>query len=548
MSGNTISHVDSNLFADLCRLQELDLGENTLKMIKGPFSASLQMLKTLILRQNKMDHINKGIFRNLASLQLLNLADNQIVTIKPGAFEGLSNLQSLILGSNKITKETFHKGVFQGASFLEDLELFNNYMSYESSQKLAYPPFYLLKSLKKLQINSQRHDGLQNFPVNFLKGLESIIQIHAGNLAISSLDSETFKYTPTLQELDLSNNNLNSINATLFVPLSNLKELHLNKNGLNSLSFVSQVNFSRLTLLRLAGNQIDIITREQIKALSQLLFLDLRNNPFTCCCSNQDFLRWSPMNPKTQVLHFSDYTCASPPAYKEKKLRTFKTSSCTANHDFILYITNTAAIILLMLVSFCCQWRWHMVYTYHLLLAYFIDKKQKRKGQDMEYNYDAFVSYNTCDEKWVMNYLLPVLENQYSWKLCLHHRDFEPGRFILENIVDNIYSSRKTICVISRHYLESEWCSKEIQVASFRIFDQHKDVLILIFLEDIPCEYLSPYHRMRRLIKKKTYLKWPQEEQEIPLFWHKLNTAMKTGEEKEEEHPIVAGIVSDEIL
>ena len=39
------------------------------------------------------------------------------------------------------------------------------------------------------------------------------------------------------------------------------------------------------------------------------------------------------------------------------------------------------------------------------------------------------------------------------------------GKPIIENITDAIYSSRKTICVISRHYLQSEWCSREIQIA-----------------------------------------------------------------------------------
>lgn len=39
------------------------------------------------------------------------------------------------------------------------------------------------------------------------------------------------------------------------------------------------------------------------------------------------------------------------------------------------------------------------------------------------------------------------------------------GKPIIENITEAIYGSRKTICVISRRYLESEWCSREIQVA-----------------------------------------------------------------------------------
>ncbi|KAJ3587615.1 hypothetical protein NHX12_011212 [Muraenolepis orangiensis] len=34
------------------------------------------------------------------------------------------------------------------------------------------------------------------------------------------------------------------------------------------------------------------------------------------------------------------------------------------------------------------------------------------------------------------------------------------------NITEAIYGSRKTAWVISRHYLENEWCSREIQMAS----------------------------------------------------------------------------------
>ncbi|XP_058029448.1 toll-like receptor 13 [Ahaetulla prasina] len=547
INGNQIAFVSSHNFDHLNNLQELNLGQNFLRTITQPFSGSLNKLEVLVLRQNYLETIEKGVFKNLSSLRFLNLADNRIETIVPGTFEGLSNLQILTLGSNRIGKKPFRGDFFQGASSLADLDLFNNYISYESTKMLANPPFKLLRSLKKLKINSQGGNGLKYFPVNFLDGLESIVQLHAGNLAISSLESETFAFTPTLQELDLSNNELSSLNNTLFHPISKLKELHLKRNRLNSLNFFLNANLSRLTLFRATGNEIGIITEEQLSTLPSLLFLDLRQNYFICTCSNQMFIQWSLQNPKTQVLHFYQYTCTFPQAHKRYLLWAFNTSSCFIDYEFILFIANATAVITLMLASFFYQWKLHIIYMFHLLLAYYIDKKQKRKGQGTGYNYDAFLSYNTHDEKWVVDYLFPVLENQYSWKICLHHRDFEPGRSILENIVDNIYASRKTICIISRHYLESEWCSKEIQVASFRIFDDHKDVLVLIFLEDIPTEYLSPYHRMRKLLKTKTYLKWPEDEQEIPLFWHKLNMAMKTGDGKEDENPVLAGFVPDEI-
>ncbi|XP_006799327.2 toll-like receptor 13 [Neolamprologus brichardi] len=166
-----------------------------------------------------------------------------------------------------------------------------------------------------------------------------------------------------------------------------------------------------------------------------------------------------------------------------------------------------------------------------------IDDPLWRPLQEKEdpHQYDAFISYNTHDEPWVIDTLLPKLEGEQGWRLCLHHRDFEPGKPIIDNITDAIYGSRKTICVISHKYLESEWCSREIQAASFRLFDEQKDILILVFLEDIPSYLLSPYHRMRKMLKKKTYLSWPRAAENIELFWEKLRQALETNENPEAE-------------
>ncbi|XP_014869491.1 PREDICTED: toll-like receptor 13 isoform X2 [Poecilia mexicana] len=112
-------------------------------------------------------------------------------------------------------------------------------------------------------------------------------------------------------------------------------------------------------------------------------------------------------------------------------------------------------------------------------------------------------------------------------RICREH--FLQGKPIIENITDAIYGSRKTICVISRSYLQSEWCSREIQMASFRLFDEKKDVLILLFLEEIPSYHLAPYYRMRKLVKKRTYLSWPQAAQHPGVFWQNVQRALQTG-------------------
>ena len=110
----------------------------------------------------------------------------------------------------------------------------------------------------------------------------------------------------------------------------------------------------------------------------------------------------------------------------------------------------------------------------------------------------------------------------------------------MDNIVSAVYGSRKTLCVVSRNFLQSEWCSLEIQLASYRLFDEHRDVLLLVFLEHIPERELSSYHRMRKVMLRKTYLQWPGSECTDPamaqlLFWKQLRRALRTGSRMEDE-------------
>lgn len=62
--------------------------------------------------------------------------------------------------------------------------------------------------------------------------------------------------------------------------------------------------------------------------------------------------------------------------------------------------------------------------------------------------------------------------------------------------------------------------------SSFRLFDERKDVLILVFLEDIPTCELSPFYRMKKMLQSKTYLSWPRAEGHPELFWEKLRQAL----------------------
>ncbi|KAM9450668.1 uncharacterized protein Hap1MRO34_021210 [Clarias gariepinus] len=541
---NKISKLLPCVFKDLNNLEILKMGTNKLLKIDVAFQQGLPSLKYLQVTRNKLSTIYKESFKNLSSLRTLDLGDNQIVEIEPHAFSGLTNLTDMLLNSNKITGKTIKDpAVFFGMPNLKTLELRSNVIHY-GDDMLQNPPFFYLSSLNILSIHSQRR-GSGKFPSNLLQGLTSLTTFNGGNMNLNNLHSDTFKSTPNLRVLDLSENVFaddNSITAEVFHPIPKLKRLIIRSTQIHSLNFLINANLSRLTALRASANKLDVISQTLIRSLPHLISLDLQKNTFTCDCNNAFFINWALNSNNTQVIYLNGYTCSYPLSLRGKSILDMNVESCNVNIDFIMFVLSSVVVMLTLLGSFIYQFlRWQVLYAYYLFLAFLYDSKRKQMHQQHGFKYDAFISYNAQDEPWVVEELIPNLEDEQGWRLCLHHRDFEPGRSIIDNIMDGIYSSRKTICLITHNYLRSTWCSKEIQMANFRLFDEKKDVLILIFLEDIPTCQLSPYYRMRQLVKKKTYLKWPKHGEDTRVFWQKLRMALETKEGPEDEKAFLSG-------
>ncbi|XP_034717836.1 toll-like receptor 22 isoform X1 [Etheostoma cragini] len=530
---NSISALQECVFKDLIRLQVLKLQNNTLSKLNGAFKKYLPNLKQLRLNGNKLTAIKHGEFMGLQSLQNLSLHENQIEKVESGSFIGLTNLTDIQLQSNDIKKTELDKGGFNHLINLRRLDLRDNHIKYSDSSPLLLPPFSKLSRLETLAIPGQHSRGKSKLPSNFLQGLTNLLDFSARNIQLLSLAKDTFNYTPRLQTLDISSNDLMELSPELFFPIRSLKSLYISRTSLWSLDFLIDAKLTKLEFLQARKNEYSILTDSVFSSTPALVYLDLQGNSFTCDCDNAWFSKWALYNTQTQVFDAYNFVCNYPPDLKNTKLLDLDVRSCIVDTEFICYISTTCTILLFMAVSFTYQFlRWQLAYAYYLFLALLF--KTKHKNMQAHDQYDAFISYNTHDEPWVIRELLPKLEGEQGWRLCLHHRDFEPGKPIMDNITDAIYGSRKTICVISRRYLESEWCSREIQVASFRLFDEQKDVLILVFLEEIPTNQLSPYYRMRKLLKTRTYLSWPRAEEHPELFWEKLRQALNTREDLED--------------
>nr|QWW30862.1 TLR23 [Siniperca chuatsi] len=524
---NHIAKLDRCVFENLNDLKVLDMSDNLLWTFGDTFKIGLQKLEFLDLNKNFVSVLETGYFQGLGSLKYLDVRSDHIGRVKSKAFDGLDNIRTL-----SVSLPLEFENNFRGLQKLENLTIyFNIDDSFKSPHPNYYEAFFHLKSLKVFTIICKGdHYGFPfDVPMQMLQAMKHLEDFTAENIYIAVPDPGTFQFNPQLRSLVIGQTDLSDLGPELFQPIPNLQALDLSNSKLKSLDFLARANLSALRCLKLSDNEITVINETVFKSLPALTYLDLNNNPFTCDCSNAGFIQWVKSNNQTQVVNGHQYTCSFPVAEQGSKLLDFDIQSCWIDISFLCFICSTCLTLLTLLTSFIYHFlRWQLAYAFYLFLAFLYDSRKRKKGAP--HHYDAFISYNVHDEAWVYREMLPVLEGEQGWRLCLHHRDFQPGKPIIDNITDAIYGSRKTICVITRRYLQSEWCSREIQMASFRLFDERKDVLILLFLEEIPARQLSPYYRMRRLVKRRTYLSWPQAGQHTGVFWQSVRRALETGD------------------
>ncbi|XP_070537030.1 toll-like receptor 2 type-2 [Ptychodera flava] len=149
--------------------------------------------------------------------------------------------------------------------------------------------------------------------------------------------------------------------------------------------------------------------------------------------------------------------------------------------------------------------------------------------QPINKRYDAFVVYNQHDSDWVIHELIPHLENidpPNNYKLCIHERDFLPGNDIFENILDSIEQSKKTMLILSPGFAASEWCYFEMRMAQSCLFEEKRDIIVMVSLKKIPDDDMPRI--LRNILLTKSYLEWPENGMGRRLFWEKLKVALRS--------------------
>ncbi|XP_063048170.1 toll-like receptor 4 [Engraulis encrasicolus] len=431
------------------------------------------------------------ILTDVPKLRHLNLSMNAGFHFRTWAFMSVASLQVLDIHDTKVTIENQYS-CLRNLIHLLYLDLSNSQITFKSDII-----FRDLISLKQLKI--------------------------PGNIFRKDVFTNIFSNLTNLEMLDISSCHIEDIPLSSFRYLHNLKHLAVSENRLMSVDFLSCSSLSNLVSLHAQSNNIASMSHKVLQNLPmELHILDLSFNPIECSCSSLEFISWI-INHQSILKNPHQLSCKA--SLVNSRVIDFDSTLCHKKFSVPIFVSVTMLLILSALVYmfqvYLHKFLFILPYCCRLLRGY-------RTANTQEYSYDAFVIYSSKDDVWVQDELKENLEKGFPpVRLCLHERDFEAGKSITSNIMEEgIMSSRKVIVVVSQHFIDSSWCQFEFDMAQSWFVLERSARIIIIILEDVEDRKVQGVVRLHKYLNKNTYLKWKGNALSNVNFWTRLRKAI----------------------
>ncbi|NXG44345.1 TLR6 protein, partial [Psilopogon haemacephalus] len=470
--------------------------------------------------RNKLYYFNQGIlYREFSEMDIASLTIYDAYMPHMLCPNRTSSFQYLNFSRNALTDE-----LFQNCGTLTKLKsLILKRNKFESLLKVSYMTSRM-ESLKYLDMSNNllRHDedAVQ------CQWAESLTEL---DLSSNQLTDAVFECLPVnIAKLDLQGNQISSVPKGM-AELQALKELNLASNRLADLPGCG--GFPSLELLNMELNLIVVPSANFFRSCPGVRELQAGQNPFKCSCELQEFVHLERRSGGKLGGWPAAYVCEYPEGLRGTRLKDFHLSELACNTALLLVTALLLTLALVALVAFLCIYLdvpWYVRMSWQWTRTKRRARHDRPQEQETSLHFHAFVSYSERDSLWVKNELIPNLEKgEGCIRLCQHERNFIPGKTIVENIVNCIEKSYKSIFVLSPNFVQSEWCHYELYFAHHKLFSENSNSLILILLEPIaPHVIPARYHKLKALMAKRTYLEWPKERAKHALFWANLRAAI----------------------
>ncbi|CAC5363656.1 TLR13 [Mytilus coruscus] len=481
---------------------------------------------------NCLDSVKHPRTRDIQSYPHLTAADIQHYPPPNCTFD------PLISFVNMIPPNTKH--IYFESSNLGDI-IIPNWMSYDTLEYISLRgnnfqnflgPVCNVTNVKILDLSENMCLNIsKHFFIGFINLEELFIQ---GNLLGDAMKTfehgGLFEKQLKLKILNISSNRIATLPNNFFAHVPNIETLDISHNLLTDWN-VTISYLWKLNVLDLSYNQITFLSDKAMEKLdkitSQNIKIRMMHNPFECSCDSLSFLLWFKKH-RNRMGSYSNVTCKN----SERELIYVKDvllslqKKCSSKVGLIIGAGLFLFISLVMIFgAIVYRYRIRLRYSFHMF------KRQYFGGYEplhviQNYTFDAFISYADQDRQFVINRLIE-LEKKKGKRLCIHHRDFIPGNEIAENIINGIHHSRKTICLITREFLKSNWCNYEFNIARMEgiCSRERENIIIVILMEDIPFKQLPI--RIMEVIVEETYLSFAECLNDDDRFLDLLATAIE---------------------
>ncbi|KAK3593117.1 hypothetical protein CHS0354_018245 [Potamilus streckersoni] len=535
--------ISYDLFSTFEDIETLMISNNKIEGVSSRAFESLHNLQFLDLSYNEIRYLNENALKTSSRFTLLKLGGNP--------FTCDCNMQWIkkwFLGPNKYCVRIsdlydIRCTLFDGKAILYRLAIDDFVCQYKRDCSILNcsccnvdacaclhicPDICTCFHNSDRSVNSVRCEG---------RGIDKVpkemplaathVYLDGNNITLLSIHS--FPEMIHLEYLSMNDSNIHTIQDYTFSTLSSLKTLHLNENSISTISSKTFFGLNKLQYLSLSKNRITFIEvgsfshlpitykldlcKNYLRKVDEYVFyelsfassLSLSGNPWTCDC---EFL-----------VHFGNFLYSN-----VKTVKDFSALTCTANTTslqnttIVLAITSLSGLCPVITVSQSKELAHNVVSALATLLGAFVIIAiiasviflnrdflkvwiyikcgwricNQEKEQDVCKPYDAFVSYSSKDNDYVVHELIPVLEKYFNYRICVHYRNFSVGAAIAENIVSSVESSKRVIVVLSKNFIESDWCHYEFQIAYQRLLSEKKNRIIMILLGDIDKSKLVP--------------------------------------------------------
>ncbi|KAK8770262.1 hypothetical protein V5799_013273 [Amblyomma americanum] len=551
---NLLTHVPDDTFNDNVELLQIDMDANNIQWIGRTTFQRLSTVTDFRVRNNNLISLN-GSVRPLLSIKYFDAAFNEIGYLEKGEFERNKFLEFISLMGNNISNV---EGAFTGAVSLKGLGLAGNHIERirrgDFPQDMKATPQVILDHNPLLcdcriawlmrqdsEVRLARNPTCGNPP--WLKGKslntltkEDIISWEDGcpqacrcecredslgarsiavNCSSAALKEVPKRFPRGMNELDLSDNLLEQLDSTLKMGAPQVQVLSFRDNRLSSLnlSAIPETVHS----LDLRGNRLAKLPLVLVDALN-LTSLWLSDNPFDCDCSDYPLRQWIEGRHHV-ITDASRITCAGSPdrlVWHRYFLTLEQEHLCpTPSSQYARYLLHA----LVVLVAFLALSAMYLYFERQLKewlhsRGIFGCLQCLVEDVDAEQLFDVFLSFSSKDAAWVHEQILPKIETM-GFSYCTYERNFKGGFLMHDIIREAVACSRRTLLILTKNFLESEWCRLEFRLAHQRTLQDNVNRLVVVLVDDTTTVTMD--EDLQLYIRASNHLRWGE-----PNFWERL--------------------------